>query len=171
MKARPTHSLQRDIIINPSVCNGCGDCIKSCRDAVFAQHQQTDAVSRIAIHTINNRHYPLVCHNCEEAPCVSACMAGCRHRMGAFVTTDYDRCVGCSMCIMCCPFGAIQLVQEEHLAMKCDGCLDYEMAPCVEACPTGALSHAGFSHTSFQNRKNHASSAAWGWLYAARREG
>ncbi len=171
MEMGPMGSQGRDIVVDPSRCDGCGDCIESCREAVSSQHKKTDALSRIWIHDINDKRYPMVCHNCEQAPCVSACMTGCRHRMGEFVTTDYERCVGCSMCIMCCPFGAIQLVQEERLAMKCDGCLSYETAPCVKACKTGALRQVGFVEASFENRKLRASSLALARLYKAGGDG
>ena len=52
---------------------------------------------------------------------------------------DKDKCVGCWMCVMVCPFGAILRSAEDHLAVKCDLCPDREDFACVAACPTGAL--------------------------------
>ena len=89
---------------------------------------------------------PIVCHNCEDAPCVTACMPGCRHRDEASgrIVTDYERCVGCWMCVMMCPFGAIQRIptaEGEHhgVALKCDSCLDKEIVPCIAACKPHGL--------------------------------
>jgi carbon-monoxide dehydrogenase iron sulfur subunit len=55
-----------------------------------------------------------------------------------FTRHDADKCVGCWMCIMVCPFGAIS--RQESVALKCDLCPDREDSfACVEACPTNAL--------------------------------
>jgi carbon-monoxide dehydrogenase iron sulfur subunit len=50
-----------------------------------------------------------------------------------------EKCVGCWMCVMVCPFGAIIRDAEEHIAVKCDLCPDRDDYACVIACPTGAL--------------------------------
>ena len=53
------------------------------------------------------------------------------------VLCDTDKCVGCWMCVMVCPFGAVQ--PGEVYVVKCDGCPEREEPGCVDACPTGAL--------------------------------
>jgi len=56
------------------------------------------------------------------------------------VTGDSNRCVGCWMCLMVCPFGAIAHNVETGIAVKCDLCKDEPEGPsCVQACPTKAL--------------------------------
>lgn len=45
------------------------------------------------------------------------------------------------MCVMSCPFGAIERDTDDHVAYKCDGCPDSDVAPCVEACEMGVLAH------------------------------
>ena len=52
---------------------------------------------------------------------------------------DEDKCVGCWMCVMVCPFGAIRPGAEDKIAVKCDMCPDEDGFECVDACPTGAL--------------------------------
>lgn len=52
-----------------------------------------------------------------------------------------ERCIGCRVCIVACPFGAMSFDTEQHVACKCDLCGG---APkCVEICkicnPPGAL--------------------------------
>ena len=80
------------------------------------------------------------CQHCEDAPCVAACMSGCltKDESGATIHNK-EKCVGCWMCIMACPFGAIERRIEEHVAVKCDLCPDREDFACVAACPTHAL--------------------------------
>jgi len=57
---------------------------------------------------------------------------------------DYTRCIGCWMCIMNCPFGAIERVEGEHVAVKCEGCLDRDFPPCAAACERGFWTAATF---------------------------
>ena len=51
-----------------------------------------------------------------------------------------EKCVGCLMCVMVCPFGAITEVPAARKVVKCDRCRDLDYVPaCVAACPTKAL--------------------------------
>jgi carbon-monoxide dehydrogenase iron sulfur subunit len=55
------------------------------------------------------------------------------------VTHNKERCVGCWMCIMVCPFGALSSDKKEKIVFKCDLCPDRDIPACVLACPTKAL--------------------------------
>ena len=56
------------------------------------------------------------------------------------VLCDEDRCVGCWMCVMVCPFGAIQRnTVGNKAASKCDLCYGEEIPACVANCPNEAL--------------------------------
>ena len=100
---------------------------------------------------------PVICRNCEDAPCVTACMSGGRYRDGkGRVVTDYRRCVGCWMCIMSCPFGAIDREEGAHVALKCDGCTDKDVPPCAEACERGVLSSRDIRSLSRDQRERAA---------------
>jgi len=71
---------------------------------------------------------------------VEACIAGAMHKddVTGEVTCDVDCCVGCWMCVMVCPFGAVR--PGEIYTIKCDMCPDRQDGyACVESCPTGAL--------------------------------
>ena len=52
---------------------------------------------------------------------------------------DPEKCVGCWMCIMVCPIGAIYRDSEDKAAVKCDLCEGKEIPACVLSCPTNAL--------------------------------
>ncbi|MFC1675306.1 4Fe-4S binding protein, partial [Candidatus Omnitrophota bacterium] len=52
---------------------------------------------------------------------------------------DETRCVGCWMCMMACPYGAIKPNTKTKLAVRCDKCKDKDEPACVIACPTGAI--------------------------------
>ena len=61
------------------------------------------------------------------------------------VLLDQEKCVGCNMCVMACPYGVITPTKKDgkKVASKCDLCVDEvtgEAAPaCVLICPNEAL--------------------------------
>ena len=136
-------AVPMEFMSTPEICDGCGACVTSCRDALGVPEGSPPGIQIV---TIGDQHIPIVCHNCEDAPCVTGCMPGCRHKDEATgrIVTDYERCVGCWMCVMLCPFGAIQRIptqegQHHGVALKCDSCLDKQIVPCIAACKPGGL--------------------------------
>jgi carbon-monoxide dehydrogenase iron sulfur subunit len=93
---------------------------------------------------INGRGFPLGCRHCQDAQCVKACVTKALYLDNdGVVLHDKKRCIGCMMCFITCPFGAIEEgVKETGAASvsKCDLCAEKGKKPaCVEACPTKAL--------------------------------
>lgn len=163
MLNRMTGQFTRDIIVEAAKCTACMECVEACKGAIAHEHPAIAPVARITIKraaTEDGIHLPLLCRNCAEAPCVVACMTACRIRdESGWVTTDYSRCVGCWMCVMTCPFGAIEAVYEETLARKCDGCTSYEIPPCVAACEPRALRVEGYGNLDHERRQSFAARA------------
>mgnify|MGYP001558381230 CR=1 FL=1 len=163
MVSSMVHEFRRDIMVVPGKCDACADrggpqCVEACRKAIAYQHTEIEPIPRITIKKANGFNIPLLCHNCEEAPCMTACLTGTRRRLPetGWVETDYDRCVGCWMCVMACPFGAITRSEEEHVARKCDGCTSYKTAPCAAACKPGAIVQTGAHSYDYAKRKEYA---------------
>jgi anaerobic carbon-monoxide dehydrogenase iron sulfur subunit len=132
----------RKVTLGPGVCDGCGKCVEACvRDSPKKQGKGAKKTAGIKLLRNGSSFIPVICRNCEDAPCATACMSGGRHRDGkGRVITDYSRCTGCWMCIMNCPFGAIERVESRHVALKCEGCPDEDVPRCVGACKMGILS-------------------------------
>ena len=140
----------RDIKIYCDIrkCIGC----KSCEIACAVEHSKEKNIfsaikesplpkKRVSTENVGSKIISLHCQHCEDAPCIKACMSGALskdEKTGATLH-DPDKCVGCWMCVMTCPFGAIVQDVENHIAVKCDLCPDREDFACVAACPTGAL--------------------------------
>jgi Fe-S-cluster-containing hydrogenase component 2 len=55
------------------------------------------------------------------------------------VVIDYDQCIGCKMCVMACPFGAMSVDLEEEQVIKCDLCSGEPT--CVRFCDAKALKY------------------------------
>ncbi len=137
-------NILKKIIITPTEeCDGCRKCVDACSQAICPEGTEPSAfVNAIKITKSMDINIPNLCKNCLDAPCVSSCMTGCiTQEENGLVITDTNRCVGCWMCVMNCPFGAIERSVESHVAVKCNGCVDYDVAPCVAVCERGVLSH------------------------------
>ena len=129
-------------------CVGC----RSCELACALEHSKGKSIfsaikekplpkKRVKAENAGKKIISLHCQHCEEAPCVNACMSGAlsKDKETGATLHDKEKCVGCWMCVMVCPFGAIAQDIENHIAVKCDLCPDREDFACVAACPTGAL--------------------------------
>ncbi len=138
------------IMVNEEYCIGCRLCEIHC----LVQHSQSKkiikafkeetprAMSRLVIEEEGPLSFAMPCRHCIDAPCLQACMTGAmsRDQETKAVLCDEERCVGCWMCIMVCPFGAIQRsLQGRKAASKCDLCYGEETPVCVANCPNEAL--------------------------------
>jgi len=132
---------QKQVYCRPSLCIGCRICANSC--AVVHEGSANPRLGRITVrqNLVERYEFQELCRHCPDAPCVDACMVGCieKNEETGVVTND-DRCVGCWMCLMVCPFGGMKRDIHKNMAIKCDQCQEREQGPvCVRACPTGAL--------------------------------
>lgn len=129
-----------------SKCLGC----RSCELACAVEHSKSKLlfnaikeepvpVHRRKVQSVDKIIISDACHHCEDALCVSACMSGAMYKTEDGSTQhDEEKCVGCWMCIMVCPFGIIS--RQRKLALKCDLCKDNKKGPvCVASCPTKSL--------------------------------
>ncbi len=81
------------------------------------------------------------CQQCDEAPCVYACLTGAitRDDVTGVIRVDEERCAGCWTCILVCPFGAIRRDTTQRKTIKCDLCEGENVPVCVANCPNEAL--------------------------------
>jgi len=137
--------------VDASRCTGCELCRLVCS---FKKEGKFDpGRSRIAVAQDDGGGFaPRVCHNCGEPPCVDACPAGAirkRKEDGRVVLLN-DKCQGCNMCVMVCPFNAI--AWRGGSCHACDGCEGAE--GCAEICPPGAVRFVALNAESRRKRKD-----------------
>lgn len=137
-------SRARGISVDFQLCNGCGDCATACLEQLRQRPAETGTHSATRVKALGkgSLFWLAICRQCEEAPCVDACITGALQQNEAqqIVELDEETCVGCGMCVMACPFGAVWLDLEKEKAVKCDSCAHLETPPCATACKPRALS-------------------------------
>jgi electron transport protein HydN len=100
---------------------------------------------------------PVGCHHCQDAPCVAACPQSALYSSEGVVGIRQERCIGCSNCVLACPFGAVEItssartvsrdgfeyeIGRKPVVIKCDLCVNRADGPaCVRACLTNALGY------------------------------
>lgn len=131
--------MPNTIIIDYNKCTGC----RSCELACSLQHENmiNPALSRILVvdGDIEGEGVPLICSQCDPAPCISVCPTGARaldEATGLVITKD-KRCITCRNCMAVCPFGAIGYNPLNKKIFSCDHCNGSPQ--CIEFCAYDAL--------------------------------
>lgn len=90
--------------------------------------------------TANDENYPVACRHCRDYPCVNSCIA-CALKYDPIqgIIFDKEKCVGCWMCIMACPYGAVKINRRDNKSVRCDFCADIKEPRCARDCPTKAI--------------------------------
>ncbi|CAG8999596.1 MAG: Hydrogenase-4 component A [Candidatus Celerinatantimonas neptuna] len=99
--------MNRFVIADPSLCIGCNTCMAACSQA--HQQQGLQSEPRLVVMRSADESAPQMCHQCEDAPCATVCPVGAiRHENDAIVLNE-SLCIGCKLCAIACPFGAITM--------------------------------------------------------------
>jgi formate dehydrogenase iron-sulfur subunit len=85
------------------------------------------------------------CHHCEEPACADGCpvLAYDKDPVTGIVRHLDDQCIGCSYCILKCPYDVPKFNLKRGIVRKCDMCqgrlAEGEAPACVQACPNEAI--------------------------------
>lgn len=137
----PTYGFAIDL----RKCIGCHACTIACK----AEHQIPVGVHRCWVKSVEKGtfpdtrrfFFPVLCNQCEHAPCVRICptRALFRRRDG-IVDLHGDSCIGCRACMEACPYDQLFIDPNTHTAEKCNFCanrVENQLLPsCVSVCPT-----------------------------------
>lgn len=144
--------MKKVLMVYPEKCIGCGCCELAC--SFTHEDEFRPSASRIGVFRFDEGgvNVPMTCFQCEEPSCMKVCKPGALHRDEAtdVIAFDEDKCIGCRMCVMACPFGNIAYNRAAKKAAKCDQC---DGTPqCVAFCPTKAIDYLQ-ADTESQNKK------------------
>lgn len=133
-------------------CIGCRSCEVACERVHGGR-------GHVQVHFVeDSASVPLFCHHCEEASCAAACFSGALFKEGERTAFDVEKCTGCGLCSLACPFG---VVWTDKIAHKCDLCDGRPEPTCVATCPADALS-TDFDLLARRARSRAARAAAQG---------
>ncbi len=126
--------MEKKLVIDISKCTGCDSCIAACsfhHGGEFSVKKSRIQVVKIKEAGVN---VPLTCQQCGEAPCAEVCPTGSikKDSNRNMVLIDELKCIGCGICSLACPFGAISYDDKSKIAFKCDLCSGDPM--CAKVC-------------------------------------
>ena len=131
-------------VIDQSRCIGCEACVQACAECGTHRGQSLIHLERVDRAT-STQTAPMVCMHCEDPTCAQVCPADAIKQTedGIVQSALKPRCIGCSNCVLACPFGVPKYVADFDQMMKCDMCFDRTsegLTPmCASVCPSDAL--------------------------------
>lgn len=145
--------MQKILIVDHERCTGCRLCELVCS----VKNTGMSNPSRSRIHIIKwemeGFELPMVCQQCESAPCMAVCPVDALSRDGDLgrVVIDYDLCIGCKLCVAACPFGGMGIDTVAKKVIKCELC-DGDPA-CVKFCQPQALQYVPASTVNLRKKR------------------
>ena len=133
--------MEKLLIFDSSKCTGCKTCEMACSLTQTGVCNPASSRRRTISFDEDILDVPMQCQQCDDPACMNICPTKAIYlddATGAKVL-DQDKCIGCKMCMIACPFGAITVDPLSRQVVKCDLC-DGDPA-CSKFCPTGALEY------------------------------
>lgn len=163
--------MQYGMTIDLVKCMGCQTCATSCKlsnnlpvgnwwnRVLTIGGDSIDTAG--GVYTSNTmQHLPLACQHCENPACTKVCPVDATYKdpETGIVLQDYDKCIGCRMCISACPYTGVRsfnweepkynfdfpvgdkdaATHQKHTVEKCTLCANLivkgEIPKCVTAC-------------------------------------
>src|SRR3954469_1097237 len=151
---RPASGEQYAFVVDLDRCSGCKACVSAChslngleenemwRSVGLIVGERTTPAGTTAAY---QQTITTACHHCVEPACAEGCpvLAYDKDPVTGIVRHLDDQCIGCSYCILKCPYDVPKYSAKRGIVRKCDMChgrLEAGEAPaCVQACPNEAI--------------------------------
>jgi len=148
------------MVIRQNRCIDCERCIAACTSTnnVPSYGYRTAILEKVSPDAIGQKRefIPVLCNQCNDPSCVRACptKASYKDQTNGIVQIAYEKCIGCKVCMVACPYNARYFNEETHAIDKCNFCFDTRISKgerltaCAAACPTGARTFGDISDPS-----------------------
>ena len=149
--------MDYEFFIDQSRCIGCQACVQACMECDTHRGRSMIHLEFVDRAT-TTQSGPVVCMHCEDPTCAQVCPADAikQDENGIVHSSMKSRCIGCSNCVLACPFGVPQYVAAIDQMMKCDMCYDRtsvgKKPMCATVCPSQALFY-GTREEIYRNRR------------------
>lgn len=130
-------------------CTGCKACVAGCHSLNGLDENETWRDVGLVLGGTPVQPFQqtvtTACHHCEDPACLNGCpvLAYEKDPVTGIVVHLDDQCIGCSYCVLKCPYDVPKFNDRLGIVRKCDMChgrLAAGEAPaCVQACPTEAI--------------------------------
>jgi formate dehydrogenase iron-sulfur subunit len=146
--SKPQPGQQYAFQVDLDNCTGCKACVAACHSL---NGLDDDEAWRDMGMLLGTRKQPYVqtvttaCHHCIEPACAHGCpvLAYDKDPITGIVRHLDDQCIGCSYCILKCPYDVPKFNLKRGIVRKCDMCqgrlAEGEAPACVQACPNEAI--------------------------------
>ena len=143
----------RFITMDVRKCVVCRNCEYACSFRQSGDFNRENSNIRVEYHNDVKICLPQTCMHCGEAWCLEICPAAAviRNDTTGAIEIDSDRCAGCKMCILACPFGNIHFDKINMVSRKCNLCKGEPN--CVSFCISGALQYTTPENSCQNNRE------------------
>ncbi|MEO5712512.1 MAG: DmsC/YnfH family molybdoenzyme membrane anchor subunit [Luteolibacter sp.] len=144
-------------------CTGCKACVSACHSLNgLDDHEAWRDVGTLLGGSDSPKWQQTIttaCHHCEDPGCMNGCPVGAyeKDKDTGIVRHLDDQCIGCSYCILKCPYDVPKYSKKRGIVRKCDMChqrlAEGEAPACVQACPTEAIRIVKVKKTEAGDRK------------------
>ena len=130
-------------------CTGCKSCVAACHSLNGLDDNETWRDVGLLVSPSRARPFTqtltTACHHCADPGCLNGCpvLAYEKDPITGIVRHLDDQCIGCSYCILMCPYDVPKFSERLGIVRKCDMCHSRlaagEAPACAQACPTHAI--------------------------------
>jgi formate dehydrogenase iron-sulfur subunit len=145
---KPGKGEQYAFQVDLDKCTGCKACVVACHNLNGLDEDESWREVGLMLgskFTPYRQTVTTACHHCVEPACAHGCptLAYDKDPETGIVKHLDDQCIGCSYCVLKCPYDAPKYNAKRGIVRKCDMChgrLAAGEAPaCVQSCPNGAI--------------------------------
>jgi Fe-S-cluster-containing dehydrogenase component/DMSO reductase anchor subunit len=171
--SRPQPGEQYAFEVNLDACTGCKACVAACHSLNGLDDSESWRDIGMIVGTRQQPYLQTVttaCHHCADPACATGCpvLAYDKDSVTGIVRHLDDQCIGCSYCILKCPYDVPKFNLKRGIVRKCDMCqgrlAEGEAPACVQACPNEAIKITAVKVESIPSRGSMIS-GAWESAY------
>jgi formate dehydrogenase iron-sulfur subunit len=146
--SKPNPGEQYGFEVNLDACTGCKACVAACHSLNGLDEGESWRDMGLLVGTRKQPYLQTVttaCHHCADPACADGCpvLAYDKDAVTGIVRHLDDQCIGCSYCILKCPYDVPKFNLKRGIVRKCDMCqgrlAEGEAPACVQSCPNEAI--------------------------------